>query len=141
MLDGELTMLTVNRGDLAAIREKLKTISDKVGKKTVRTAARKAMVPVRDEVRANAPYDPADDGTHIKTNIALRTKWRGSTFHARVGVVGGAKKNPETPFYWRMHEFGTKHLPARPFMEPALEEHAQEILDTLAEELRKALFE
>jgi HK97 gp10 family phage protein len=132
-------MLKVNQGDLAAIREKLKTLADKAGKTAVRQAARKAMKPVRDEVQANAPYDPTDDSIHVKANVALYTKWRGSTLYARVGIRGGAKKNPETPWYWRLHEFGTKHLPARPFMQPALENNAQDVLDAVADELKKAL--
>jgi len=132
-------MLTFNRGDLAALNAKLKTLATKAGKKAVRQAARKAMVPVRDEVKANAPHDPADDGVHIKANVALVTKWKGNTFTARVGIKGGAKENPDTPFYFRMHEFGTKHLPARPFMAPALEANAQQVLDTITEELKKEL--
>ncbi|UCV27007.1 HK97-gp10 family putative phage morphogenesis protein [Ferribacterium limneticum] len=134
-------MLKVNQAELAAILERLKETAEKVGKKGVRTAARKAMVPVRDEVRANAPEDLSEpDDIRVKSSVALVTKWRGNKFVARVGIKGGAKKNPNTPFYWRMHEFGTKNLPARPFMAPALESNAQEILDTITEELRKALF-
>jgi HK97 gp10 family phage protein len=134
-------MLKVNQAELAAILERLKETAEKVGKKGVRQAARKAMVPVRDEVKANAPEDLSDpDDIRVKSSVALVTKWRGNKFVARVGIKGGAKKNPNTPFYWRMHEFGTKNLPARPFMQPALEGHAQEILDTITAELRKALF-
>lgn len=134
-------MLTVNKADLNAITAKLKTLADKTGKTAVRKAARKAMAPVRDEVKANAPEDKSENADGIKTNknIALYTKWRGSTLYARVGIRGGAKQNAETPWYWRMHELGTKHLPARPFMAPALEGNAQEILDAVAEELKKAL--
>lgn len=131
-------MLTVNKADLAAINEKLKTLGVKAGKPTVRKAARKAMVPVRNEVKTNAPFDP-DTPVHIKANVALRSKWRGDNLRLRVGIVGGAKQNKETPFYFRFHEFGTKHLPARPFMTPALENNAQQILDTVADELKKAL--
>jgi len=71
--------------------------------------------------------------------VALYTKWKGSALIARIGIKGGAKKNKETPFYWRMHEFGTKNMPARPFMQPALEGNAQQVLDAVAEQLRKAL--
>ena len=135
-------MLTVNRGDLAAIEAKLKTLSSKVGKSTVRKAARKAMLPVRNQVIANAPVDtsPEADAVRIKDSVRIRSKWRGDELTMRVGIEGGAKKNPETPFYFRFQEFGTKDIPARPFMAPALESHAQEILDAVADELKKALF-
>ena len=132
-------MLKVNQADLLALNQRLKELNEKIGKAAVRKAARKAMTPVRDQVQANAPFD-ASTQHHIKNNVALVTKWRGNDFYARVGIRGGAKKNPDTPFYFRMVEFGTKHQPARPFMQPALEGNAQEILDTLAEELKKAIF-
>lgn len=135
-------MLTVNKADLAAVNEKLKTLSSKAGKSTVRKAARKAMVPVRNEVIANAPVDTSEDADDIKiqSNVVIRSKWRGDELTMRVGIEGGAKQNRETPWYWRMQEFGTKSIPARPFMAPALESNAQEILDTVADELKKAIF-
>ncbi len=131
-------MLTVNKADLVAINQKLKTLGAKAGKPTVRKAARKAMVPVRNEVKTNAPFDP-NLPVHINANVALRSKWSGDNLRLRVGIVGGAKQNKETPFYFRFHEFGTKKMPARPFMQPALESNAQQILDTVADELKKAL--
>ena len=135
-------MLTVNKTDLAAINEKLKTLSSKAGKPTVRKAARKAMAPVRDQVQANAPVDTSEDadGIKIQSNVVIRSKWRGDELTMRVGIQGGAKKNPETPFYFRFQEFGTKDIPADPFMGPALESNAQEVLDTVADELKKAIF-
>ena len=135
-------MLTVDKGQLAAILEKLKTLNDEVGKKTVRTASRKAMLPVRNQVKATAPEDRTNpDKVRIKAAVRLRSKWRGNTLRTRIGIEGGAKQNRETPFYFRFHEFGTKTLPARPFMTPALEGNAQQTLNTLADELRKAIFE
>ena len=132
-------MLTVNRGDLNAIREKLRAVGAKVGRATVRQAARRAMAPVRAQVKRDAPYDAEGDDVHIKSEVAMTSKWRGDTLTVKVGIRGGGRKNPETPFYFRMHELGTKHLPARPFMTPALESNAQSILDAVADELKKAL--
>lgn len=37
-----------------------------------------------------------------------------------------------------IHEFGTEHIHARPFMRPALEDHGQEWLDLLAQGARRA---
>lgn len=36
---------------------------------------------------------------------------------AKRGFRGG--KSPSDPFYWRFVEFGTKHMGARPFLQPA----------------------
>jgi len=126
--------------ELAALNSRLQELSEKLGKKAVRQAARKAMTPVRNEVRANAPEDlEDDDGVKIKTSVAMTSKWKGDALYVRVGIRGGAKKNPNTPYYFRMVEFGTKNMPARPWMTPALESNAQDVLNTLTAELKKAL--
>ena len=133
-------MLTFRPDELRAFNAKLGEMSKKLGKQAVRQAAREAMKPVRDEVKRNAPFDPTDDGIHIAKNVALKTSWRGSTLTASVGIRGGAKANLETPWYFRMQEFGTKHMPARPFILPALEGQAQDVLNRLTASLKKALF-
>ncbi|MBN8515281.1 HK97-gp10 family putative phage morphogenesis protein [Accumulibacter sp.] len=134
-------MLTVDKAGLEALNQRLQGLSTKAGKAAVRQAARKAMAPVRAEVQANAPEDLTEpDAVRIKASTALFTNWKSNTLYARVGIKGGAKKNPSTPFYFRMHEFGTKSLPARPFMAPALEGNAQDVLDTVADEMAKRIF-
>lgn len=134
-------MLKVNQSQLATLNANLQEMSEKAGKKAMRQAARKAMVPVRDQVKESAPVDtsPDADNIRIKDNVAIRTKWDRDALTVKVGILGGAKQNPETPFHFRFAEFGTKDRPAAPFMAPALEGNAQEVLDTVAEELRKAL--
>ncbi len=122
--------------DLARLRERLATLDAKIAKKAVSKAVRRAMAPVRKQVKTTAPMDTGA----LKAHVSLRTSVRksGKVF-ARVGIRGGAKNNPDTPYYFRMLEFGTQHIPARPFMRPALEHNASSILDAVAFELRKAL--
>ena len=98
------------------------------------------MLPVRKAAKSSAPYDATDDGKHIRTDVAMRGRWYGDTLLLRVGVRGGAKKNDETPYYWRFQEFGTKRLPAKPFLAPALESNEQEVYDTLIQQLTEAIF-
>lgn len=134
-------MLTLNVQELAALTDRLKDIEAKIAKKALRTAARKSMAIVRDQVKANAPEDTSDDADNIKTKafIALQTSFRRGVLSVRVGVRGGAKQNPDTPYYWRMVEFGTKHISAKPFMTPALENNAEAVIDRIADELRREL--
>lgn len=82
-------MLTVNRGDLNAIREKLRAVGAKAGRATVRQAARRAMAPVRAQVKRDAPYDAEGDDVHIKSEVAMTSKWRGDTLTVKVGIRGG----------------------------------------------------
>lgn len=134
-------MLTFDRSQLADLDRKLRELTAPAAKKAMRSAARKAMKPVRDDVKSNAPEDlEDDDGVKIKASVGTTSRWKGDTLYTRVGIRGGAKRNPDTPYYFRMVEFGTKNMPARPFMSPALEGNAQQVIDTLTEALRKALF-
>lgn len=133
-------MLTFNKSDLANLRQALQGMKRKAGKSLIRKAAGKAMLPVRKAAKSSAPYDATDDGKHIRTDVAMRGRWYGDTLILRVGVKGGAKKNDESPFYFRFQEFGTKHLPAKPFLAPALESNEQEVFDTLMAQLTEAIF-
>ena len=133
-------MLTVNKIQLQQINAKLRTLG-KTGKVAVRTASRKAMLPVRQQVQANAPEDTTNpDNVRIKASVRMRSRWNGDRLRVRIGIEGGGKANKETPFYFRHQEFGTQHTPASPFMAPALESNAQQILDAVAEQLTKELF-
>lgn len=123
--------------DLKQFREALATLEAKVAKKAVSKAVRRAMAPVRKQVKDTAPKDTGA----LQANVTLRTSARKSgKVYARVGIKGGAKANPDTPYYFRMIEFGTQHMPAAPFMRPALEANASSILDAAADELQQAIF-
>ncbi len=128
-------MITVNQTQLAELEKRLVDIADKVAKKALRTAARRAMNEVRKEARDNAPEDTG----LLDENFALMTKAKNGEVTAKVGIKGGAKKNDTTPFYFRFVELGTKNMQARPFMRPALENNAEKILSSVADELTKAL--
>lgn len=134
-------MLKVDSRSLADLLKRIGQVEAKIAKKALRTAARKGMNIVRDDVKANAPEDRSDDADRIKvkTSIALSTQFRGSNLYVKVGIRGGAKKNPDTPYYWRMVEFGTKYQPARPFMLPALESNGEAVLERITEALRAEL--
>lgn len=60
---------------------------------------------------------------------------------AELGEIAGAGKgNPGgDTFYWRFLEFGTKKMPARPFMRPAMDSGAQPAFNTFTGEMGKAL--
>lgn len=128
-------MLTIDTKSLDDVLKRIAQVEEKIAKKALRKASRKAMNIVKKAAKDNAPEDSGDLTEHID----LRLKIKPGVIYARVGVRGGAKKNDETPYYWRMVEFGTKNQAAQPFMLPALEENASAVLDTVTEALRKAL--
>lgn len=124
-----------NTAELRRISLRMAQLDEKVAKKGIRTAVRKAMTIVRDQVKQTAPVDTGK----TKVNVAMRVSFKGTYVTAKVGIAGGAKANPTSPYYWRMVEFGTRNMPARPFMLPALEGNQQAILDKLTEELGNAV--
>lgn len=64
----------------------------------------------------------------------------------RVGILGGARTGGKSETasgypggdtrHWRHVELGTEDTRAQPFLRPALEQNAQEVLTTLADALR-----
>lgn len=111
---------------------RMEQITEKLAKKAMRKAMRKGGNLIRKAAIANAPVDSGD----LRAHIALRLKVKPGAFYVRIGVRGGAKKNDGTPYYWRMVEFGTVKQAARPFMRPALDNNAHEVLQTIVRTLR-----
>lgn len=131
-----------------------------------RQAGTAAMRPVRDAARAGAARldDPAT-AANISKNIITRNgsrkderKYGGDVVVTKVGVAGGAKSykdsranqrkgrvgqsyavdDPAT-FHWRFLELGTRFIAARPFMLPALESNADQVITTYAASLSPAI--
>lgn len=129
-------MLKLDEKALAEIKQRMSELEERLVKREVGKAMRKAMRPVRDEVDRKVPVDTGD----VKAHVVMRTSRRKGNIYVRIGVQGGAKKAEGVPYYWRMVELGTKNQPAQPFMRPALEDNADEVARRAIEELRKAIF-
>lgn len=133
---------------------KLQAISYDVRKKGGRFALRKAAQVIRKAAQANVrQYDDTETGRSIEKNLAER--WNGrlnkrtGDLGFRVGVLKGAvlPKKGESPDlsaagptpHWRLLEFGTERMAARPFLRRAGAENAQAAADTFVAEYQKAL--
>lgn len=139
---------------LADLEEKLKVVADDVKNRGGRFALRKAALVVMGKAKAAAQRidDPAT-AKNTAENLAVR--WSGKSFKRtgnltfRVGVLGGAGGNKKSSALsglpggdtrnWRMVEFGTQHMPAQPFMRPALADSISEATNTFVTEYDKAL--
>lgn len=134
--------------------EKLKSVSYDAQRKGGRFALRKAAQVIRKTAQANVrQYDDSETGRSIEKNIAER--WNGKLFKStgdlgfRVGVLKGAvlPKKGESPDlsasgptpHWRLLEFGTEKMAARPFFRRAGAENAQAATDVFISEFKKAL--
>lgn len=137
---------------LDQLLEKFNSVKYETRYKGGRFALRKAAQLVREAARQNAlAFDDPGTGRKIADNIAER--WNGRLYKSsgdlgfRVGVIGGAKtpKNNidegsggPTP-HWRLLEFGTEKMPAKPFMRPALEQNIGAATDEFVRQYEKAL--
>lgn len=132
--------------------KRIQGLSYDASKKGGRFALRKAAQVIRDAARQNAQVvDSAETGRSIARNINERwaSKYNKSTGNLmfRVGVLGGAKLPKDnvdeglggpTP-HWRLLEFGTEKMQARPFFAKAMPENAQRATDTFISEFNRAL--
>jgi len=70
------------------------------------------------ETRARAPKRTS----RMEGNVDYEVVARGNEIEGRVGMKGGK------PFYWKFVEFGTRKMPAHPFIRPAVFENAATIV-------------
>lgn len=129
MADGIVTNLE-GADELLA---KLQTVNSDMQLKGGRFALRKASIVVKDAIEESARgLDTPNDPEQIFRNVTLR--WGSRAFKAtgdltfRIGFLGGARsseKNEANPggdtWYWRLVEFGTSQMAARPFIRPAVQ--------------------
>lgn len=121
---------------------KLRSVSQEVAKRGARSAGTRAMRIVRDDARRRAEqFDDPETASNIAKNIVTRYSARASKREGgiviQVGVQGGARprKGSDDEGHWRLIEFGTSKMAARPFMRPALSDNVQAVSDKFIKEL------
>jgi HK97 gp10 family phage protein len=119
---------------LDGIEELLQIVYPAQAKTAVRTAGRKAGKIWQEAVEEKAPRDTGFLADHINVSTQAGEGDDNSTGSIAV-VVAPARQ----AFYAMFQEFGTKNQPAKPFVQPAYEEHKEEALEVFANELLKAL--
>lgn len=144
--------ISVKMTGIDELNKKLAGLKYDVQKKGGRFALRKAAQVVRDAARQNAQaVDDSATGRSIAQNIT--EKWDGrlnkrtGDLAFRVGISGGArlpKNNADegaggpTP-HWRLLEFGTEKMAARPFFARALAENVQRATDVFIQKMGQSI--
>ena len=145
---------SVKMNGIEELSKKLEGLRYDVQKKGGRFALRKAAQVIRDAAREGARrVDDSATGRSIASNIT--EKWNGrlnrqtGDLGFRVGVSQGAvlPKRGEKPDegasgptpHWRLLEFGTEKMQARPFMVPAMEANAQRATDVFIDQFGRAI--
>ena len=88
--------------------------------------------PITDTAKSLAPDDPRTGGRDLHSSIVMRaTKARKREQSAEVEIGPTTKV-----FYGMFHEFGTRNMPAHPFMRPAFDGQVYSVLNGIKDQLR-----
>lgn len=150
MMEAKVRGIPDLKAALAGIVPKLRV---RALRNALAAGARVVQREARAQVPTISPADPAAlngkrrPGT-VRKAISVRTS-KAARRNGDVGVfvnVRPAKlamrgaKSPADPFYWRFLEFGTKHMRARPFLQPAaqrLDEALQVFIRSIGPQIAK----
>ncbi len=149
---------------LDEVVKKLREMAPKLRKKALNASMRKGMAVVRKDAsdRARQFDDPATKSQIwkeivVRSNAKKARRMGAGTFLVQVGVKGGAKQYVNNRqnrrsgrvgqsyegggnvFHWRFLELGTKDMPARPFMRPALANNVSKVTEIVSAELANAI--
>ena len=131
----------------------LEQLTPKLRKKTLRRAVRKAIVVTRDDIKATAPIRQSHKVVKYRKGIdrpkpgrlrrLVRVKARrGKRTYLKVSLfypTEGAGNDPKNAFYWRFLEDGTKHMPAQPYILPAVDRTFNRVIRVMTGETRAGI--
>jgi HK97 gp10 family phage protein len=112
------------------LKRKLDTLPVNVARRVLPKASQEGAKVLRREARRRAPRR---EGTLRRGLSYMRKKRMPKT--AASYIVGLTRK----AFYGMFIEFGTKHIPAKPFLRPALDEEKDKIINAMREKLRAGI--
>jgi HK97 gp10 family phage protein len=130
------------------LAEKLKQLPKKVAKNGLRRAVSSGAAIVRNAARKRAPVDTGEMKRDIMMKREKDKQGSGTTgavysVYVRSGKksrLAGKKRDVERDsFYWKFVEFGTKTIPAQPFMRPGFEESKGEAIGAIGKSLDETI--
>lgn len=147
---------TVKVEGLAELGKALRDLPDRVARNGLRASVYAGAKVVRDEARARAPKadqplgpNQPPPGTlrrsvimkHIRELSSLtRQTFFVTVRHGKKYRKQGKKGNlSQDAWYWRFVEFGTRKMPARPFLRPALQAKRREAVQAMKDRLSERI--
>lgn len=124
---------------LSGLHAQLSELKAELAQKALTQAARKAFKPVLERAQALVPVDTGDLRNALKLTVV---KPKTGNAVVVVGIRIAAKRGEDgmpPARRWHFIELGTAKLPASPFLRPALDSSASEVLQILKEELAKSI--
>jgi HK97 gp10 family phage protein len=150
-------MVEMKIDGLKALDEALKKLPIELQKKELRAAVAKSSTIVKNEMIAIAPVDKgrlrdsiyrayskskSDSGRAtyvVGVRNGKKKRYVRNRKNRRLGRAGKSYETDGEAFYWRFIEFGTKNMPARPFVRRAFESKKMEVIDSIKQSLTKAI--
>lgn len=145
--------VTVKITGLSEIQKKLEQMPEKVAKRAIRSALKRAAGIVRQKIVDMAPRKTGFLSGHFDIKIRQFRGFLAAVAHIgpnskiyyppnpRAGKRGGKRKSMPVIAVAQFHEFGTSRMPAHPFMRPAFTATREQMIEAISEELRKAVEE
>ena len=154
MANGEL----IHVQGLDRLSRALKELPKRVARSGLRAAVYAGAKVIRDEAKLKAPVATAALGTNqpppgtlkrsvIMKQIPERSSDQKQTFfvtvrHGKKYRKQGKKGQlPQDAWYWRLVEFGTVKMSARPFLRPAFEGKKREVVQAIRDRLSQRISE
>jgi HK97 gp10 family phage protein len=121
--------------------------ADTAARATIVKAAKEAMQPVADQVKATAPYDPSPrtekSPIHLRDTVRLDaripTKRDHQSIHVNQTDAAIAVVSVKRSAVSLAQEFGTKKIPAQPFLRRALEQNAELVVSNFRTQFAERL--
>lgn len=150
-------MIEMEVAGLKALDNALKQLPIELQRKQLRAAVAKASKILRDEVISKAPIKTGNLRDNIytafsksKSDIGKATyvvgvrngkkkRYANTRYNRRKNRVGQQYETEGKAFYWRFIEFGTKFMPARPFVRPAFEATKIDVVNDIKQNLIVAI--
>lgn len=132
-------MITVSISGLDELERQLQAMGEDIALNVIRDAGKAAMLPVVDDMKRNAGYDPTNTGEHMRDTISVRSRSRLKDGNWPTVMTFSAGPASAHTIKAVAQEYGTVKQAAEPFMRPALDNNIPKIINTLSEQIRQAI--
>lgn len=132
-------MIALKLEGLEALKGQLEELKVQAAERALRRAARKAFEPVLATAQALVPKRSGLLRDAIQLQVG---RPKGGEAVVQVGLRIAATKGGQglpPSARWHFVELGTAHMPAEPFLRPALDQNAQQVVDILRDEVAKGI--
>lgn len=122
---------TMEVSGLRELADKLRDMGPDLARNALRAGVGQAARIIRDQAKAT---NPDDTGATDRALYAKLIKEK-SGDHQATYYVGVRSRGKKSAWYWRLVEFGTAKMRARPFLRPAFESKKNEAVEIIAKRI------